>query len=158
MHTSCLKLPVSLAVLNMVVWSVIIELAIGLVGVVGIIVYILRIPQNFDRNLRSLLSWVTRCSTPHGGVLFLREGVGVMVNDRSSQRQLEGAEGAWRSQGIGCLGCGGEHICRPSAKLISYFPLQTHSFSPTPCRLAASNQTNQPVLLSQCRLLGASLD
>ena len=44
MHTSCLKLPVSLAVLNMVVWSVIIELAIGLVGVVGIIVYILRMP------------------------------------------------------------------------------------------------------------------
>ena len=44
MHTNCLKLPVSLAVLNMVVWSVIIELAIGLVGVVAIIVYILRMP------------------------------------------------------------------------------------------------------------------
>jgi len=44
MHTSCLKLPVSLAALNMVVWSVIIELAIGLVGVVAIIVYILRMP------------------------------------------------------------------------------------------------------------------
>ena len=44
MHTNCLKLLASLAVLTMVVWSVIIELAIGLVGVVAIIVYILRIP------------------------------------------------------------------------------------------------------------------
>ena len=44
MHTNCLKLLVFLAVLTMVVWSVIIELAIGLVGVVGIIVYILRMP------------------------------------------------------------------------------------------------------------------
>ena len=44
MHISCLKLPVSLAVLNMVVWSVIIELCVGLVGVLAIIVYILRLP------------------------------------------------------------------------------------------------------------------
>ena len=44
MHTNCLKLLVSLAVLTMVVWSVIIELGIGLVGVVAIIVYILRMP------------------------------------------------------------------------------------------------------------------
>ena len=42
MHTNCLKLLVSLAALTMVVWSVIIELGIGLVGVVAIIVYILR--------------------------------------------------------------------------------------------------------------------
>ena len=44
MHTNCLRLHVFLAVLNMVVWSVIIELGIGLVGVVAIIVYILRMP------------------------------------------------------------------------------------------------------------------